>query len=398
MKKVFLLILCALSLSACRNQKTEGFIISGTLKGDAEGGKVILSEYSLPPVKLDSAIVKNGRFTLKGKVDNPCMCSLVIDLNKPRAAKPDYRNKMLRVYFYLENSRIAFQGDVATLPAYYYNPARTGRPLITGSASQDLLDKLRASTQEVADKLNELDKRYSAEYLIPESEGRDATERGVEIVKAENLLGKRLKEATWKFIRENPSSVVAFDEASNIINNYNTLPTAGEMDELLAILGKYRAGSKPMEQLRATVATLRKLAPGRPYIDMELLNAKGEKVRLSSLIPKGKYVMLEFWASWCGPCRGEIPHLRKVYEKYKDFQLISISVDAKDKDWQKAMKEEGMPWTQLRNPEGMNGAVKEKYNVLGVPTCIVLDKEGRFYKTNMRGAYLDEFLIETYGK
>lgn len=399
MKKVFLFLLCALCLMACQEKKTEGFTIKGTLQGDADGGRVMLmDEYANPPVKLDSAVVKDGKFTLEGKVDAPALYSLIIDINEPATEEPDYRDKMFKVNFYLENSDITFEGDVATLPSYYYNPARKGKPVIKGSASQDLSDKLNASTAEASKELGTLSERYSKEYLIPELEGKDATERGIEIVKAEKPFASQVKEATWKFIRENPSSAVAFDEASYIISGYSAPPTSAEIDELMALLEGPWAGTKKFEELKRISATTKKLAIGEPYIDIELLNTKGERVKLSSLVEKDKYVMLEFWASWCGPCRGEIPHLVKVHNKYKDFQIISISVDDKDSDWQKAMKEEGMVWTQLRNPDGLKGVVQEVYNITGVPTCILLDKEGNFYKTNMRGAYLDEFLVETYGK
>lgn len=392
-------MLCALSLMACQEKKAEGYTISGTLKGDAEGARImLLDEQALPPVKLDSAIVKDGKFSLKGKIDAPAMYSLIIDINEPGTEQPDYRNKKFKVNFYLENSDITFDGDVATLPSYYYNPERKGKPVIKGSASQDLYNKLKASTKEASEELSKLGDQYAKEYFIPENEGKDATERGIEIVKAEKEFAGQVKEAIWKFIRENTSSVVAFDEASYLINGYGSTPTSSEIDELLGLLEGPWAGTKRLEELKEVAVTTRKLAIGEPYIDIELLNTKGEKVMLSSLVPKDKYVMLEFWASWCGPCRGEIPHLVKVHNKYKDFEIISISVDAKENDWQKAMKEEGMVWTQLRNPGGLEGDVKEKYNILGVPTCLLLDKEGNFYKSNMRGAYLDEFLVETYGK
>ena len=94
------------------------------------------------------------------------------------------------------------------------------------------------------------------------------------------------------------------------------------------------------------------------------------------------------------PCRGEIPHLKHVYQNYKDkgFEIISVSIDQKNKDWQKAMKEEKMPWIQLNDPQGENGPAIQVYNVTGVPHCILLDKEGKIFKTNMRGAYLDAAL------
>lgn len=398
MRKLVFLLFASLLVLSCQQKREEGFVINGTLKGDAEGGRVMLMTMDYPPAMLDSTVVKDGKFTLKGKVDAPAYTSLVIDINEPNAEDPDYKEKMFSIRFYLENSDITFEGDVATLPSFYYNPNRNGEFTIKGSAAQDLSNQLEASISEPSKQLRLLDKRYSKEYIIPELEGKDATAKGVEIVKAEKPYKKQVREAKMKFIKEHSSSVVAFDEASYYINGYSSPLTAAEIDELMALLEQSWGGTKQYEELQAVAAKTKKLAIGEPYLDAEFLNPKGEKVKLSSLIPKDKYVMLEFWASWCGPCRGEIPHLVKVHNKYKDFVIISISVDDKDADWQKAMKEEGMVWHQLRNPEGLKGAVQDLYNITGVPTCILLDKEGKFYKTNMRGAYLDDFLLETYGK
>ena len=88
--------------------------------------------------------------------------------------------------------------------------------------------------------------------------------------------------------------------------------------------------------------------------------------------------------------------MRKVHEKYKDFAIVSISVDEKDSEWQKALKEEKMDWTQGRMEGGIYGEAAQQYHIMSVPMCLILDKEGRFYKSNVRGAYLDAFLEDLY--
>lgn len=109
--------------------------------------------------------------------------------------------------------------------------------------------------------------------------------------------------------------------------------------------------------------------------------------------------MLEFWASWCGPCRGEIPHLKHVNKILGDkFNMISISIDAKDSDWKRALTEEQMPWAQLVDNGGFKGPVSEVYKVMGVPHCIILDKQGKMIYAGLRGAQLDLVLSRLYGE
>ena len=141
------------------------------------------------------------------------------------------------------------------------------------------------------------------------------------------------------------------------------------------------------------------MARGVTYHDIVLKNLKGENVRLSEYVKPGAYNMLEFWASWCSPCRGEIPHLRHLYEVCgKDFNMISVSIDERDTDWKKAVQEEGMQWHQLCDQKGRKGPVAIEYQVSGVPYCIVLDPEGKIVCGGVRGAELDVVVQDLLGE
>ena len=129
--------------------------------------------------------------------------------------------------------------------------------------------------------------------------------------------------------------------------------------------------------------------------DYKVKDTNGETTSLDNY--KGKVLLVVNTATGCG-FTPQYEGLQKLYDKYKDkgFEIISISIDEKKTDWDKAMKEEKMVWKQLCDPNGFNGPVAQKYNITGVPTCILLDKEGRIFKTEMRGAALDAVLQELY--
>ena len=122
-------------------------------------------------------------------------------------------------------------------------------------------------------------------------------------------------------------------------------------------------------------------------------DAEGKDVTLATLLEGKKYLLIDFWASWCGPCRREIPNLKNLYKQYaeKGFQIVSISIDKNESDWQKALKEEGLEWPNFRSQE-----VSDLYRVKSVPTMYLIDSKGVLVGTDLRGEALVKKLAELF--
>lgn len=403
MKKLTLLAAVAL-LAGCQPGAGPGYTLDGVLTGGEAPTGMAYLQLQMPDgqmVSTDSATITDGKFSLKGHVDRPQMYTLRIDLRTDPTES--VRGKVFASHFYLENSPITFEGNLKTLPGVFYDPERPlEAPVIKGSATEDFYARFRADIKPVSDSLTVIDRRYWEEYTAPmmndKEHKHDYTEVGVALVKEEARWRKELQEKTLAFIRENPSSVVAFDQLVALFSDFTVNYSGKQIDEMRSWVADAWTGTPQLAALDSIVSRIKPVALGEKYADIDVQTPDGKTVKLSSLIPEGKYVMLEFWASWCGPCRAEIPHLVRVHEKYKDFNIVSVSVDEKEADWQKAMKEERMTWTQARITGGIMGEEMKKFNITGIPMCMVLDGEGRFYRTNTRGAYLDAFLMELYGK
>lgn len=403
MKKLTLLAAVAL-LAGCQPGAGPGYTLDGVLTGGEAPTGMAYLQRQMPDgqmVSTDSATITDGKFSLKGHVDRPQMYTLRIDLRTDPTES--VQDKVFVSNFYLENSPITFEGNLKTLPGVFYDPERPlEAPVIKGSATEDFYARFRADIKPASDSLAVIDRRYWEEYTAPmmndKEHKHDYTEVGVALVKEEARWRKELQEKTLAFIRENPSSVVAFDQLVTLFSDFTVNYSGKQIDEMRSWVADAWTGTPQLAALDSIVSRIKPVALGEKYADIDVQTPDGKTVKLSSLIPEGKYVMLEFWASWCGPCRAEIPHLVRVHEKYKDFNIVSVSVDEKEADWQKAMKEERMTWTQARITGGIMGEEMKKFNITGIPMCMVLDGEGRFYRTNTRGAYLDAFLMELYGK
>jgi peroxiredoxin len=197
-----------------------------------------------------------------------------------------------------------------------------------------------------------------------------------------------------KFIEENTSNAVGalfamsmvqskpMEEAKELLGKFETnLPGhvyVAEMKEMLSTREKMEAGAEATKE-------------GNVAPDFTLTSTDGKEVALSSY--KGKYVLVDFWASWCGPCRKENPNVVKAYNAYnaKGFEVLSVSVDDNEAKWLEAIKEDGLTWTQVRDTDKSVGT---QYNVKQIPTTILLDKEGVIIAKNLRGEALEQKLAE----
>lgn len=402
MKKIMILC-CLLAVTLACSHKQEGFTISGTIDGNSEGVKVSLVDLSdwFNMTVIDSTVIRNGTFRLEGKLEHPKHVRLLFDTT-PAGEESDERNwKMGNMY--IENADMTLTGNIDSMTTYYWSPGKNLQPpVLKGSASEDLSQSYNESVRSVSEHVSKLDKEYTELYFRNDDHTPEVMDRAVAIVRQLESLRQQLEKSKLDFINQHPESIVAYDMVINSLDGgmYVAL-TKPEIEELTqTVSAAWAAYPAQVEKLRAAADKAEKLAIGEKYQDIELIDKEGNKTMLSEYVTPGKYVMLEFWASWCGPCRGEIPHLREVNKQYKDkgFEIVSISIDESMDEWQKAMKEEDMVWKQLCDPKGFDGPVTTVYNVTGVPTCIMLDKEGRFYKTNMRGAYLDATLRDIYGE
>jgi peroxiredoxin len=147
----------------------------------------------------------------------------------------------------------------------------------------------------------------------------------------------------------------------------------------------------------SSVDQMKLLAVGQPAPEIALPDTTGQIVKLSSM--KGKYVLLDFWAKWCGPCRMENPNVVRAYNKYKDkgFTVFGVSLDRNRKDWIQAIKQDGLTWTHVSDLKYWQSEAARTYNITGIPFSLLLDPNGIIVAKNLRGRALDEKLAELLG-
>ena len=394
MRRLLYGIVCLGTLVAC--QREPGYKISGSVPGTPDGMKVYLYNWNTP---VDSSVVKGGKFVLTGKVDVPTRYQLLIDLSPDKVES--YEKDLRGSDVFVDNVDIKYESpSIDSLPSRNsFRRKVKGNVTVTGSPVHDLFLSYQEKLKPYRTKNSEAWDKYLQVYHIPASEGVFNTREGIALTREMNDAQKEITRIQWDFIKANPKSPVSVDVAQDMV--YTAKFSKADMDNLLQAIDPSLRETPGYKQLKESLESIAPIALGEKYKDLELVDENGKTVQLSDYVKPGQYNMVEFWASWCGPCRGEIPHLRHVYDAYgkgKDaFNMISVSIDDKEKDWKQALKEENMKWTQLCDLKGWKGEVINKYKIQGVPFCLILDKEGRIIDHGVRGSELDVLLIKYLG-
>ena len=163
-------------------------------------------------------------------------------------------------------------------------------------------------------------------------------------------------------------------------------------------LGEEFPSDKLYTQVKPQLEALKKTAIGQVAPDIELTTPDGKKVKPSDF--RGKYLLLDFWASWCMPCRRENPNVVRMYKKYKDkgFEILGISLDRDKNKWIQAIKSDGLVWHHGSDLKGWQSEAAKLYGVSSIPNTFLLDKEGRIIAKGLRGPTLEQKLKELLGE
>jgi thiol-disulfide isomerase/thioredoxin len=139
---------------------------------------------------------------------------------------------------------------------------------------------------------------------------------------------------------------------------------------------------------------------GQQFTDLEMADPDGKMHKISELVGEGKYVLVDFWASWCGPCRAEMPNVLEAYNKYhaKGFEVVGVSFDQKKDAWVKAVEQLKMPWLQISDLKGWNCAAAPIYKVDAIPDNILIDPQGKIIDRALRGKPLHKKLQRIFGE
>lgn len=363
MKKVLLAIFGVAMLVGCQPKSYE---VTGTLEG-ATSERVILKKIEKgQPVNVDTTEMVNGVFTFAGSVDAPEIYIAVVD------------GKQQPAVFFISNDKINITGNVDKLSEIE----------VTGSELTDILTQFNDEIPG-QDRTQELQQEYQMAYMSQDADKQKVIQEEMQAIMEDqrayfkNFVDANATNECGLFLALNMAGSLDLEELRELVTKFEpTMAAHPYFKEMSDLLG-------PLEEFeKAQAAT----AEGAVAPDFTLNTPEGETVSLSSF--KGKYVLVDFWASWCQPCRQENPNVVKAYKAFntKGFEVVSVSVDRDAEAWKKAIKEDGLTWTQVLATE--ESGVAKAYAIQSIPSTFLLDKEGKIVAKNLRGTALEEKLAE----
>jgi peroxiredoxin len=378
MKKIIVIAISGILLSCAG----KGFEIVGEIKGMADGTKVFLekpdknSQIGFSPI--DTAVVKNGKFTFKGEVSEPELHAIIFE-NKAQAQPQGFS-------VVLENGKITA----------IINKDSIGQAKVTGTFNNEELNKFNAMSMKIRKRMMDFQQKNMAEMQAASQKNDTAVVN--RLSKEFGKFQNEMVESNYKYIETNPKSFIGLLLIEGMFNEPE--PKMDKIKKYFEGIDSSLKGNKHAKNIKTKLETIKAVAIGQKAPEFSAKNPDGKTISLKESL--GKITIIDFWASWCGPCRQENPNVVALYNEFheKGLNIIGVSLDRQGDTtkWKDAIAKDKLTWNQVSNLKFWEDPIAVQYGIKSIPATFLLDAKGTIIAKDLRGAELKAKVAELLSK
>ena len=348
-----------LALTACHSNT---YKISGAVEGLNDGDTLFITNDLQTGIPTDTLIVKDGKFELSGETDSTYLCMVY----------SEKRNE-LNAPFFIEPGNISIK--LVETP---------GASRVGGTKCNEQWQELNDSVMTIGKEINRI-----AEHIYGNTVDEMEQQKGMDqIEKLNQRFSAIVVKTTEKNIKNEFGYFLLTYYPEELIDNQTRM-------KLIDKLPDEKQKRPAIQKMLANLKQASESAEGMTIKDFTQPGLDGTPVSLLGEVSKSKITVIDFWASWCGPCRQEMPFMVELYDKYKDkgLNIIGISLDEDSDAWKAATQQLNIPWVQMSDLKGWENVIAKHFCVTSIPHTIVVDQQGKILKRGLRSEKLEEFVV-----